>query len=50
MVEVGRNIKVLGGRYGLSSKESFGLTFAASGSHVSAAGAPSPMELLALHG
>jgi hypothetical protein len=38
------------GPYGLSSSESFGLTFAASGSHPFAASAPGVTELLALHG
>jgi hypothetical protein len=36
--------------YRLSNSESFGLTFAAPGAHISAAGAPGGMELFALHG
>jgi hypothetical protein len=36
--------------YGLSTSESFGLTFAGSGAHVSAAGAPGATELLMFHG
>jgi hypothetical protein len=36
--------------YGLSTSESFGLTFGASGAHLAAAAAPSGTELLALHG
>ena len=36
--------------YGLSTSESFGLTFAAAGAHLSAASAPAATEMLALHG
>jgi hypothetical protein len=36
--------------FGLSTSESFGLTFGASGAHFVAAGAPAGTEMLALHG
>ena len=36
--------------FGLSTSESFGLTFAAMGAHLSPAGAPGATEMLALHG
>jgi hypothetical protein len=36
--------------YGLSTSESFGLTFAAGAAHVSAAPPPGATEMLALHG
>ena len=36
--------------FGLSTSETFGLTFAAAGSHLSAANAPAATEMLALHG
>lgn len=36
--------------YGLSTSESFGLTFGASGAHLVAANAPAVTEMLALHG
>jgi hypothetical protein len=36
--------------FGLSTSESFGVTFGASGAHLVAAGAPAGTEMLALHG
>jgi hypothetical protein len=36
--------------YGLSTSESFGLTFGAAGAHLSAASSPTATEMLALHG